>query len=82
MHHLLKNTMLSKHRVDASSWVFSQVLECSTPIHPLMPAMLVELANWYESISSGRCYEKTELIIIAQHARLVAELPYDALERV
>ncbi|CAF3462153.1 unnamed protein product [Rotaria socialis] len=43
--YLLSKGLCNQHRVQMSSWVWSQILQCTTPIHPIMLTLINELVT-------------------------------------
>ncbi|KAJ8044197.1 Integrator complex subunit 2 [Holothuria leucospilota] len=40
VYHLLKSRAFSKHNVPIKDWIYQQILNCSTPLHSLLPPLL------------------------------------------
>lgn len=40
IHQLLKSRAFSKHKVPIKSWIYKQICNCSTPLHPVLPALI------------------------------------------
>lgn len=45
IHQLLKSRAFSKHKVTIKSWIYKQICACTTPIHPVMPALIEVYVN-------------------------------------
>jgi integrator complex subunit 2 len=45
IHQLLKSRAFSKHKVVIKNWIYNQICNCSTPIHPVMPALIEVFVN-------------------------------------
>ncbi|CAF2841089.1 unnamed protein product [Rotaria sp. Silwood2] len=43
--YLLSKGLCNQHHVQMSSWVWSQILQCTTPIHPIMLTLINELVT-------------------------------------
>lgn len=37
---LLKSRAFSKHKVPIKSWIYKQICSCTTPLHPVLPALI------------------------------------------
>jgi len=55
---LLKNKIFTKHRVDVSEWIYSQLLQAEEPLHPLLPALLEEWVKKYTYIPPSPFFPK------------------------
>lgn len=40
IHQLLKSRAFSKHKVPIKSWIYKQICNCTTPLHPVLPALI------------------------------------------
>ena len=45
VHQLLKSRAFSKYKVPIKDWVFRQICVCTTPLHPVMPALIETFVN-------------------------------------
>jgi integrator complex subunit 2 len=45
IHQLLKSRAFSKHKVAIKSWIYKQICNSSTPLHPVMPALIEVYVN-------------------------------------
>lgn len=45
IHQLLKSRAFSKHKVAIKSWIYNQICTCTTPLHPVMPALIEVYVN-------------------------------------
>lgn len=45
IHQLLKSRAFSKHKVVIKNWIYNQICNCSTPVHPVMPALIEVFVN-------------------------------------
>lgn len=45
IHQLLKSRAFSKHKVPIKSWIYKQILSCTTPLHPVLPALIDVYVN-------------------------------------
>lgn len=45
IHQLLKSRAFSKHRVPIKSWIYKQIITCSTPLHPVLPPLIEVYVN-------------------------------------
>lgn len=45
IHQLLKSRAFSKHKVPIKSWIFKQICNSTTPIHPVLPALIEVYVN-------------------------------------
>lgn len=43
--YLLSKGLCNQHHVQMNHWVWSQILQCTTPIHPIMLTLINELVN-------------------------------------
>ena len=43
--YLLSKGLFNQHHVQMSSWVWSQILQCATPIHPIMLTLINEFVT-------------------------------------
>lgn len=68
IHQLLKSRAFSKHKVAIKSWIYKQICNSTTPLHPVMPALI----DVY--VSS----------LLASNAKVVTEQPLseDEIQRV
>ncbi|RXG68957.1 Integrator complex subunit 2 [Armadillidium vulgare] len=40
IYHQLKSRMFTKHKVPIKAWIYKQICQCSTPLHPVMPQVI------------------------------------------
>lgn len=59
IHQLLKSRAFSKHKVAIKSWIYKQICNSTTPLHPVMPALIDVYVN----------------SLIASNAKTTTELP-------
>lgn len=59
IHQLLKSRAFSKHKVAIKSWIYKQICNSTTPLHPVMPALIDVYVN----------------SLIASNAKVVTEQP-------
>lgn len=45
IHQLLKSRAFSKHKVPIKNWIYSQICNCTAPLHPVMPALVEVYVN-------------------------------------
>jgi integrator complex subunit 2 len=45
IHQLLKSRAFSKHKVVIKNWIYKQICNSSTPLHPVMPALIEVFVN-------------------------------------
>lgn len=45
IHQLLKSRAFSKHKVAIKSWIYKQICNSTTPLHPVMPALIEVYVN-------------------------------------
>lgn len=45
IHQLLKSRAFSKHKVPIKSWIYKQIITCTTPLHPVLPALIEVYVN-------------------------------------
>lgn len=45
IHQLLKSRAFSKHKVPIKSWIYKQICTCTTPLHPVLPALIEVYVN-------------------------------------
>lgn len=45
IHQLLKSRAFSKHKVVIKNWIYNQICNCTTPVHPVMPALIEVFVN-------------------------------------
>ncbi|XP_059612357.1 integrator complex subunit 2 [Phlebotomus argentipes] len=45
IHQLLKSRAFSKHKVPIKSWIYKQVCSSTTPLHPVLPALIEVYVN-------------------------------------
>lgn len=45
IHQLLKSRAFSKHKVAIKSWIYKQICSSTTPLHPVMPALIEVYVN-------------------------------------
>ncbi|KAG4078401.1 hypothetical protein HA402_013112 [Bradysia odoriphaga] len=45
IHQLLKSRAFSKHKVPIKSWIYKQIISCTTPLHPVLPALIEVYVN-------------------------------------
>lgn len=45
IHQLLKSRAFSKHKVPIKSWIFKQICNATTPLHPVLPALIEVYVN-------------------------------------
>ena len=45
IHQLLKSRAFSKHKVPIKEWIFRQICVTSTPLHPVVPALIEVFVN-------------------------------------
>lgn len=45
IHQLLKSRAFSKHKVAIKSWIYKQICNSTTPLHPVMPALIDVYVN-------------------------------------
>lgn len=45
IHQLLKSRAFSKHKVVIKNWIFKQICNSTTPLHPVMPALIEVFVN-------------------------------------
>jgi integrator complex subunit 2 len=81
IHQLLKSRTFSKHKVPIKEWVYNQICVSSTPLHPVLPALIEVYVNSVLVPASNRSViEQTneaisEEEIKAVFARPVFEMP-------
>lgn len=82
IHQLLKSRTFSKHRVPIKDWIYRQMCISSSPLHPVLPALIEVFVNSIlvpASSSSGRggggSQEQTNEPISEQEIRAVFEKP-------
>lgn len=45
IHQLLKSRAFSKHKVPIKNWIYRQICNCTSPLHPVMPALVEVYVN-------------------------------------
>lgn len=45
IHQLLKSRAFTKHKVPIKSWIYRQICSCTTPLHPVLPALIEVYVN-------------------------------------
>lgn len=45
IYQLLRSRAFSKHKVSIKDWIFKQLCQCSTPLHPLIPPLIEVYVN-------------------------------------
>lgn len=45
IHQLLKSRAFSKHKVPIKNWIYRQICQATTPLHPVMPALIEAYVN-------------------------------------
>lgn len=45
IHQLLKSRAFSKHKVPIKSWIYKQICNSTTPLHPVLPALIEVYVN-------------------------------------
>lgn len=68
IHQLLKSRAFSKHKVPIKSWIYRQICCSTTPIHPVMPALIEVYVN---SIINSNAKVVTEQPISEDEIQLV-----------
>jgi integrator complex subunit 2 len=79
VHQLLKSRAFSKYKVPIKDWVFKQICVCTTPLHPVMPALIETFVNSIlvpaSSRGSSSNYEQTNEPISEKQVRAVFRKP-------
>ena len=78
VHQLLKSRAFSKYKVPIKDWVFRQVCVCTTPLHPVMPALIETFVNSVlipASTRGGSTVEQTNEPISEKQVRAVFRRP-------
>lgn len=75
IHQLLKSRAFSKHKVVIKNWIYKQICNCSTPVHPVMPALIEVFVNSIIASNSKFTTEQPlseeEIQVIFQKSELV-----------
>lgn len=75
IHQLLKSRAFSKHKVVIKNWIYKQICNCSTPVHPVMPALIEVFVNSIIASNSKFTTEQPlseeEINVIFQKSELV-----------
>lgn len=76
IHQLLKSRAFSKHKVVIKNWIYKQICNCSTPVHPVMPALIEVFVNSIIASNSKFTTEQPlseeEIQVIFQKSELVS----------
>lgn len=58
IHQLLKSRAFTKHKVVIKNWIYKQICNSITPLHPVMPALIEVFVNSIISSNSKFCTEQ------------------------
>ena len=76
IHQLLKSRTFSKHKVPIKDWVYNQICVSSTPLHPVLPALIEVYVNSVLVPASNRSFtELTNEAISEAEVRAVFARP-------
>ncbi|WAR02639.1 INT2-like protein, partial [Mya arenaria] len=74
IHQLLKSRAFSKYKVPIKEWIYSQIFECSYPLHPLLPQLIEAYVNSI-LVKSNKTDHTNQPISATDIARLFSEKP-------
>lgn len=57
IHQLLKSRAFSKHKVPIKNWIYRQICDCTSPLHPVMPALVEVYVNSILMLNTKGGYE-------------------------
>lgn len=76
IHQLLKSRAFSKHKVVIKNWIYNQICNCSTPVHPVMPALIEVFVNSIilsnSKFASEQPLNEDEIKVIFQKSEIVS----------
>lgn len=83
IHQLLKSRAFSKHKVPIKSWIYKQICTCTTPLHPVLPALIEVYVNSVIAPQAKGPLEHThkplseeEIVRVFQHSVAGSHLDY------
>ena len=87
IHQLLKSRAFSKHKVAIKSWIYKQIVNSTTPLHPVMPALIEVYVNSLIAANAKvsteqplseaeiqKVFSKSEIIATVGEVNLTAQL--------
>lgn len=71
IHQLLKSRAFSKHKVPIKNWIYRQICNCTSPLHPVMPALVEVYVNSILVINNKGTNEYVNKPIMEEEIRRV-----------